>query len=125
MLLRSLIKRGQCSPYVFGFLVCGPVVVFGYLVAVILVPQTLDSDPRLLSERVARLVPLAIARALVEAHLYEGFASAHLMLVLGLPLVLLASLGGWLNQRFLRITLTILPRPSVISPSATVSPPRA
>ncbi len=122
MLLRSLIKRGECSPYVVGFLFCGPVVLFGYLVVVVLAPQTLETYARLLSEPAARLVPRAIARALAEAGLYEGFGFAHLMLVLGLPLVLLASLGGWLNERFLRIALTILPRASVDSP-ATPSPP--
>jgi hypothetical protein len=123
MLIWNLITRGRCSPFLFGLLASGAAVLFAYFVASILAPHSVERYARVPANALAR-GPVAVAGGVVPDLLAGAIRNSAWLLVLGLPQVLVALLGGWLNEKILRITLTILPRTPIDS-AATACPEAA
>ena len=123
MLIWSLFAHGQASLFLFGFMTAGSVLLFAYLAVSILVPHTIDRYARVPASALAR-GPVALANSFFPELLEQAIRNAALMIVLGVPLILLALFGGWLNEKLFRITLSIQPR-AVPAAAATDSPSAA
>ncbi len=121
MLLWSFITRGRSSTFLFGFLKCGSVLLVIYIIVSFVVPHIIERYARVPADALARW-PVALANRQFPELLEEAIKNTSLLLVLGLPLVILALVGGWLNEKLFRVVLSREPR-AVLGAAATESQP--
>jgi hypothetical protein len=114
MMIRSLIARRECSPFLFGFLSCGSATLVGYIACLFMAPRWVEDYLEMLVIVLA-FVPMEIVGSVTSNQMDEAITRSTFMTVLCLPQLLLALLGGWLNERYLRLTLKILPHASADS----------
>jgi hypothetical protein len=108
LVLRGLVLRGRCSPFLLGFVVAGSATLAAYLACCVLETGSVEYCAATLTNL------LLCVPDLFADHIGDDVASAFfyaaVMTVLGVPQLLLALLGGVLNERKLRVVLQVLPR---------------
>lgn len=120
MLLRSLVLRSQCSPFLLGFVASGSAALSAYVACCVLATEWIDRYAVPASNLVLFQPAQIIGRGISD-EIRQAISSAVGIFVLGLPQVLLALLGGMLNERKLRVALMILPHTEVDSETATAA----
>jgi hypothetical protein len=122
MLLRNLVVKGRCSPFLLGLVATGSAVLFGYIGCCILAAERIDRYAVAASDLVLYL-PAQVIGGMVSDEIRQLCGIAAGMLVLGLPQVLLVLLGGRLNEKKFRVTLMVMPRNETDSETAIVGDP--
>jgi len=107
-LLTDLMRRGGCSPFLFGFLASGSGLLFSYVACSILATEWIMRHAEVSIHAVDFLASRIVGGRLGD-ELALAMDRAALILVLGWPQVILALLGARLNERKLRVTLMIVP----------------
>jgi hypothetical protein len=116
MMIRGLIGRGECSPFVLGFFASGTATLVGFIGLCFLAPPAVCEFLEMIVMYCA-LVPMEIAGFASGDQMERAIFHSTFMFVLGLPQVLFAMLGGWLNERYVRLTIKILPRTFTLPPN--------
>jgi len=122
MVLRNLAVQGRCSPFLLGLVASGSAVLFCYIGCCMLATERVDRYAVAASDLVLYL-PAQVIGGMVSDEIGQLCGIATGMLVLGLPQVLLALLGGRLNEKRFRVTLMVMPRIETDSETATVGDP--
>jgi hypothetical protein len=108
------VLRGRSSPFLIGFVASGLAALSAYVACCVLATEWVDRY----AFAVSNLAPFQAAQIIgrgINDELGQAISSAVGMFVLGLPQVLLALLGGMLNERKLRVALMVLPHTEVDS----------
>ncbi len=105
IMFRNLASQGRCSPFLLGFIASGTAVLSSYVVSCMLATDWVQRYADWMLYLPARMIGNLISEEIRRAMVYSGVT-----LVLGLPQVLVAVLGGRLNARMLRIALVVMPR---------------
>jgi hypothetical protein len=122
ILLRNLAVRGRCSPFLLGLVASGSAVLFCFIGCCILATERVDRYAAAATDLVLYL-PAQVIGGMVSDEIGQAIYCTAGVLVLVLPQVLLALLGGRLNEKKFRVTLMVMPRIETDSETAIVGDP--
>jgi hypothetical protein len=115
-LLRNLVLRGRCSPFLLGFVVSGTAALAAYAACCALATEW-TSNAFDAARDIVLYVPAKVFNV-GQIHL-TTYVAASSLAVGFLPMVLVALLGGTLNKRKLHVALVVLPHTEVDLDEAT------